>query len=102
VGKKRIIKKYEHLDAEILQMIKQRYPDGFEESLISFQTPSGELSLALPFETEEFSYLIKMPNNSLPEDDDDYDNGGNTSDSEFANFESLDIAENVAEDDEDE
>lgn len=82
-------------------MIKQCYPDGFEDNLISFQTPSGELSLALPLETEEISYLIKMPNNSLPEDEDDYDSG-NTSESELANFESLDIAENVVDDDEDE
>lgn len=101
MGKKRIIKKYEHLDKDILRLIKQQYPDGFEDNLITFQMPTGELSLALPVETDEISYLIRMPNNSLPEDDEDYDSNS-SSDSEFANFESLDMAENVADDDEDE
>jgi hypothetical protein len=98
VGKKRIIKKYEQLGPDVLKLIKQTYPDGFEDNLITFQTPTGELALALPLETEDTSYLVKMPNNSLPEDDDDYDAGGN-SDSDFGNFESLDVAEDVADDD---
>jgi hypothetical protein len=97
VGKKRIIKKYEQLGQDVLKLIKQTYPDGFEDNLITFQTPTGELALALPLETEDISYLIKMPNNSLPEDDDDYDSGG-SSDSDFGNFESLDVAEDVADD----
>lgn len=100
MGKKRIIKKYEQLGPDVLKLIKQTYPDGFEDNLITFQTPTGELALALPFETEDTSFLIKMPNNSLPEDDDDYDSG-NSSDGDFGNFESLDVAEDVVDDDDD-
>lgn len=101
MGKKRIIKKYELLDKSILLLIKQTYPDGYEDSLITFQTPTGELALALPLETEEVSYLIKMPQNSLSEEDEDYDSSGGNSDSEFSNFESLDVAENVADEEDD-
>ncbi len=100
MGKKRIIKKYEQLEPDVLKLIKQTYPDGFEENLITFQTPTGELALALPFETEETSYLIKMPNNSLPEEEEDYDSGS-SSDNDFGNFDNFDVAEDVIEDEED-
>lgn len=98
MGKKKIIKKYEHLTGELVNLIKEAYPDGFEDELISIPLASGELALALPLETEEISYLIKMPNNSLPEDSDDYDSNS-TSSSEFDNFESLDAAEDIADED---
>ena len=100
VGKKRIIKKYEQLGPDVLKLIKQTYPDGFEDNLISFQTATGELALALPLETEDTSYLIKMPVNSLPEDDDEYDSGS-SSDGDFGNFDSLEVAEDVLDDDDD-
>lgn len=96
MGKKRIIKKYEQLEAELRKLINESYPDGFEENLISFQTPKGELELALPLETEEISYLIKMPKNNLPEKDDDDDS---SADDEIGGFESLDAAEDIADDD---
>ncbi len=96
MAKKRIIKKYEQLDKAILKLVREEYPDGFEDNLISFQTPKGELELALPFETEEISYLIKMPKNSLPDQDDDDDGGGSD---DMSGFESLDAAENIADDD---
>ncbi len=98
MGKKRIIKKYELLDKSLLQLVKQAYPDGYEDNLINFQTPTGELALALPLETEEVSYLIKMPQNSLRDEDDDYDSSS-SSDSDFGNFESLEVAEDVPDED---
>jgi len=39
VGKKRIIKRYEQLPEEILVQLKEKYPDGFEDYLISFTNP---------------------------------------------------------------
>lgn len=95
MGKKKIIKKYEQLTPEIYKAIKETYPDGFEEELISIPLPSGELALALPFETENVSYLIKMPNNSIPEDNDEDDS--NTS--ELGSFESLDAAQEIPDED---
>jgi hypothetical protein len=96
VGKKRIIKKYEQLSEDVLKLIKERYPDGYEENLISIPLPSGELALALPLETEEISYLIRMPNNSIPEESDD---DSATPSDEFSNFETLDAAEDIADED---
>jgi hypothetical protein len=91
VGKKKIIKKYEQLTPELLKLIKVSYPDGYEESLIVFQTPSGELSSALPLETEDISYLIRMPKGAAPDDDEDIESPN--TENEFESFEDLEIAE---------
>jgi hypothetical protein len=97
VGKKKIIKKYEQLSPELLRLIKVTYPEGYEESLIVFQTQTGELASALPLETEEISYLIRMPKGAAPDDDDDVESSSTESD--FENFEDLEIAEDTAADD---
>lgn len=92
MGKKRIIKKYEQLSEEVLELINETYPEGYDDKLISFPLPTGELTLALPLETDEVSYLIRMPNNSVPEEREE---DSNTSPSEFDNFETLDVAEDI-------
>jgi hypothetical protein len=99
VGKKRIIKKFEQLSPELLALVKKEYPDGFEESLITFQTPGGELASGLPLETEDTYYLIRMPKASLPEEDDDFDNTEGEGEG-FENLDGLQIADDVADEDE--
>jgi hypothetical protein len=99
VGKKRIIKKFEQLSAELIALVKKEYPDGFEDSLITFQTPGGELASGLPLETEDTYYLIRMPKSSLPDDEDDFDNTESDSDG-LENLDSLQIADEIADEDE--
>ncbi len=86
MGKKRIIKKFEQLSVEMLTLIKSEYPDGYEDNLITFQTPTGELASGLPLETEDTYYLIRMPKTVAPEEEDEYE----STDSESDGFESLD------------
>lgn len=100
VGKKRIIKKFEQLTSELVDELKVTYPDGFEDSLITFQTPNGEIEVALPLETEEVQYLIKMPKNSYSEDDEDYSEGSGGAFAGFDNFENINIGENEEDEDE--
>lgn len=99
VGKKKIIKKYDQLSPELFKLFKETYPDGFEDSLISFQTPKGELEFALPLETEEISYLIKMPKRTKADDDEEVFDSDAEPSGDFDNFESLEIAEDVSDDD---
>lgn len=98
VGKKRIIKKYEQLSSEVLSLISETYPDGYEDLLISIPLPSGELALALPLETDEVSYLIRMPSNSAPENTDESDSVVESAD-DIGKFESLEAAEDIADED---
>jgi DNA-directed RNA polymerase subunit delta len=99
VGKKKIIKNYEQLPEDIIEQVKEKYPDGFEDNLITFENSRGEIELALPFETEDTYYLIKMPksNTAEEEEEEDYDN---TAIDEFDNFENLEITDDVADEEE--
>ena len=79
MSKPRVIKHYDRLDDEILEQIKLAYPKGFEKNLIRFTDVNGSLTSALPFETEEKYYLIRMTKTqavAIIEDDDDYDENG--------------------------
>lgn len=79
-NKPRVIKAFEKLDTAIIEQIKLTYPEGFSENLITFTNKDGLLVSALPFETDEIYYLIKMSVNEakqIIEEDDDYDSKGN-------------------------
>jgi len=79
-NKPRVIKNYEKLDDAVLEQIKLNYPEGFAGNLIRFTDVNGRLTSALPFETEEKYYLIRMTKTEALEiidDDDDYDDDGN-------------------------
>ena len=100
VDKKRIIKKFEQLPDEILALVKRKYPDGYEDSLITFQSPNGELEIGLPLETNDAYYLIKMPKNNLSEEEEDeYDNSESAND-DFDNLDNLQIADEIADEEE--
>ena len=59
--KKKVIKDYKNLPVEIRDAIREKYPQGYLEDVITFFNKDKQLISALPYETEEISYLIKMP-----------------------------------------
>lgn len=80
MNKPRIAKDFEKLSDDVLAQIKLEYPFGFEKELIKFKNKEGKYISALPFETEDRYYLIRMTANQaqqIVEDDDDYDEDGN-------------------------
>lgn len=79
MSKPKVIKDYDKLNPDILAQIKLEYPNGFEKRLIKFTNHEGKLVSALPFETEDRQYLIRMTRTEaqeIIEDDDDYDDDG--------------------------
>jgi len=79
MNKPRVLKDYEGLDTAIKEQIKLNYPEGFDQNLIKFQNKEGKWVSALPFETEDKYYLVRMTvleARELIEDDDDYDDDG--------------------------
>ncbi|HEC43677.1 MAG TPA: hypothetical protein ENI20_12705 [Bacteroides sp.] len=68
--KKKVFKDYKSLPAEIREDIRGKYPQGYVQDVITFFNKDKQLISALPYETEEISYLIKMPSSmSLKEDE---------------------------------
>ena len=59
---------------ELQAQIKADYPNGFSHKLISYTTPKGEKVMALPYDTDELSYLVRVTvldtRNIVREDDD--------------------------------
>ena len=79
MAKKRIVIDYEKLPDDIINRIKLEYPDGFEENLITFTNAKGMYVSALPFDTEEIYYLVRMTEKEarqIIKEDDDYDDDG--------------------------
>ena len=82
-SKPRVVKDYEKLDVNVQEQIKLEYPFGFEDNLIKFSNAEGKRVSALPFETEDKYYLVRMTieeAQSIIEEDDDYDEDGNLTD----------------------
>jgi hypothetical protein len=78
--KPRVVKDYEKLDTNIQELIKLEYPNGFEDHLVMFNNANGKRVSALPFETVEKYYLVRMTvaeAQVIIEEDDDYDEEGN-------------------------
>lgn len=79
MSKPKVIKDYEKLPPEVIEQIKLVYPRGFSQHLISFVNRDGQRKMGLPFETEDYYYLIRMTPvraSNIIEEDDDYDDDG--------------------------
>lgn len=79
-NKPRVIKDFSKLDQDLQEQIKLVYPYGFSDNLITFTNKDGLLVSALPFETDDKYYLLRMTvkeANKIVEMDDDYDDDGN-------------------------
>ena len=91
MSKPRIVKDYEKLPEEVIANLKAEYPYGFAQHLISYTNMQGKRISALPFETDEIYYLIKMSEQEavkIIEDDEDYDDEGKLRDDyEVSEFE---------------
>ncbi|MFT6335179.1 MAG: hypothetical protein ACI86M_001531 [Saprospiraceae bacterium] len=90
MSKQKVIKDYEKLSEEVIQQIKLVFPMGFTKHLIQFTNINGELKKGLPFETEDYYYLIRMSTAKaefIIEADDDYDNDGNLKQSAKTKYE---------------
>jgi hypothetical protein len=84
VSKPRVIKDYDKLPLEIQEKIKLEYPYGFSDNLISFTNKDGMIVSALPFETDDKYYMVRMSIGEaikIVEDDDDFDADGMLKDS---------------------
>jgi hypothetical protein len=109
-SKPRVIKDYDKLDPEIQERIKLEYPSGYSENLIYFNNKEGKRVSALPFETEDKYYLVRMTvyeAEKIVEDDDDFDSTGSLKSSAKEEYESkygddeflvAEVAEDVADD----
>lgn len=75
---KRIIVDYKKLTPEILGLLVEKYPDGYDDDqIISFKNAKNETVDAVEVRTEDSIYLVKvstrLENTMANYDEDDYD-----------------------------
>ena len=78
-SKPRVIKDFEKLDEQIQEQIKLSYPNGFSEFLVAYNDKEGKRRTALPFETDDRYYLVRMTEDEavqLIDEDDDFGDDG--------------------------
>ena len=61
MNKPKVIKDFLKLDEDLQEQILEQYPDGYEGNLILFTDRDGKYAHALPYETEDKYYLLRMP-----------------------------------------
>ena len=100
MAKKRLVKDYDALPEDTIRLVKMKYPTGYADHLVSYTDKEGKKVSALPFETDEVYYLIRMTvleAKRLIKDDVDYDDDGVLRE-DFADIEVADEFDGQGED----
>ncbi len=74
-----MVKDYGKLETEIKEQIKLHFQNGFDKHLITFKNLKKKFVSALPFETEDRVFLIRMSQElarKIIKEDEDYDELG--------------------------
>lgn len=98
MSKPKVIKEFDKLDEGIKQAVFDKFPYGFDRHIITFKNHKNQLVSALPFETEEMYFMIKMTRaeaNKIAQEWDDDDNENN----EDTNLDDIEEINGVAEED---
>lgn len=74
-GKKHLVTSFHNLTPEMQEEVKSLYPAGFSEAMIRVDKPNGDFFYAVPFETADTAYLVKIDvkiDDGIEEDDKDF------------------------------
>ena len=59
-AKKRLVVSFNNMAPELQEEVKAAYPAGYTDFMMRIDKPNGDFFFAVPFETEEISYLVKI------------------------------------------
>lgn len=74
--KRNLVTSFNNLPVELQEAVKAYYPMGFSEAMMRIDKPNGDFFYAVPFETDEVAYLVKIDvkidDRAIDDDDKDY------------------------------
>ena len=77
IVKKHIATRFHNLSPELQEAVKAKYPLGFTDAMIRVDKPNGDFFYAVPYDTDEIAYMVKIDvkvdDNSHDDDKDYYD-----------------------------
>lgn len=59
-ARKHIVTSFHNLTPELQEAVKARYPLGFTDSMMRIDKPNGDFFYAVPYDTDEVAYLVKI------------------------------------------
>jgi hypothetical protein len=81
MDKKRVIINYSNLPAEALEALKKKYPLGYNNFVMKVKTGNDSFFYAVTVDTDDASYLVKVPvkidTKSDKDDEDIFDDSNN-------------------------
>lgn len=75
-AKKHIVTSFHNLPTELQEAVREKYPQGFTDAMMRVDKPNGDFFYAVPFDTDEVAYLVKIDvkiDEHSQDDDDDKD-----------------------------
>ena len=76
IAKKHIVTSFHNLTPELQEAVKAKYTLGFTDAMIRVDKPNGDFFYAVPYDTDEIAYMVKVDvkvdDNSHEDDDKDY------------------------------
>ncbi len=76
IKKRNLVASFNNLPQELQEAVKACYPLGFTDAMRRIEKPNGDFFYAVPFETEEVAYLVKIDvkidDRALDDDDKEY------------------------------
>ena len=74
--KKHIVASLHNLSPELQEAVREKYPLGFTDAMMRVDKPNGDIFYAVPFDTDEVAYLVKIDvkvdDHAQDDDDKDY------------------------------
>lgn len=61
ISKKKVIKSLENLSGDLLELLHSQYPNGYESNITRITNAKREPIFVFPLETEDATYLVKVP-----------------------------------------
>lgn len=74
-NKRKLVVSFHNLPAELQEQVKALYPAGYADVMMRIDKPNGDFFYAVPFETADTSYLVKIDVkiDDMSEDEEDKD-----------------------------
>lgn len=92
---RRVIVDYQKLNDDILELLVEKYPDGYDtDDIITFRNASNEVVEAVEVRTDDTVYLVKVGKRLVQAmedfgDDDDDDHDSDDSDTDDLEFDEV-------------
>ena len=71
--KKHIVTSFHNLTPDLQEAVRALYPLGFTDAMMRIDKPNGDFFYAVPFDTDEVAYLVKIDVKIDDNAQDDYD-----------------------------